>query len=41
VSHFLAGRTIADFRSVNGEGPRHLGVDEHALVALLSEPVES
>jgi DNA topoisomerase-1 len=41
VDHFLAGRTLADFRGENGDAPRHFGVDERALVALLTEPVGS
>ena len=35
VEHYLAGRTIADFRSENGSVPRHLTSSEHALLELL------
>ena len=35
VEHYLAGRTIADFRSENGSVPRHLTSSEHALIELL------
>jgi DNA topoisomerase I len=35
VEHYLAGRTIADFRSENGSIPRHLTSSEHALIELL------
>jgi DNA topoisomerase-1 len=36
VDHFLAGRTLADFRSRNGSAPRNLSWSEAALVELLS-----
>jgi DNA topoisomerase-1 len=36
VEHYLAGRTLADFRSSSGAAPRNLSVSEAALVALLS-----
>lgn len=39
VDHYLAGRTIADFRATDGAGPRHLTADEAALADLLSAPV--
>jgi DNA topoisomerase-1 len=35
VEHYLAGRTIDDFRSRNGAGPARLTSDEKALVRLL------
>jgi DNA topoisomerase-1 len=35
VEHYLAGRTIADFRSENGSVPPHLTSSEHALIELL------
>ena len=40
VDHFLAGRTLGDFRSENGDGPRNLLADERALLALLRTPAE-
>jgi DNA topoisomerase I len=39
VDHYLAGRTLADFRSPNGSGPRHLTKAEDALVHLLRTPL--
>jgi DNA topoisomerase-1 len=39
VEHYLAGRTIADFRRSNGTGKRHLSRSEEALLALLGTPV--
>ena len=39
VDHYLAGRTLDDFRSANGAAPRHLTMAEHALVELLETPV--
>jgi DNA topoisomerase-1 len=36
VDHYLASRTIEDFRGANGTVPRHLTGDEAALVRLLS-----
>jgi DNA topoisomerase-1 len=36
VDHYLASRTIEDFRGANGSVPRHLTGDEAALVRLLS-----
>jgi DNA topoisomerase-1 len=36
VDHYLASRTIDDFRAANGSVPRHLTGDEAALVGLLS-----
>jgi DNA topoisomerase-1 len=35
VNQYLAGRTLADYRSSNGAVPRHLTVAEHALMELL------
>ena len=35
VNQYLAGRTLADYRSPNGAVPRHLTVAEHALMELL------
>jgi DNA topoisomerase I len=35
LEHYLAGRTIADFRSQDGSVPRHLTSSEHALIELL------
>jgi hypothetical protein len=35
VEHYLAGQTIAEFRSENGSVPRHLTSSEHALIELL------
>ena len=40
IEHYLAGRTIADFRSANGAIPRHLTVAESALTELLAAPAE-
>jgi DNA topoisomerase I len=40
VGHYLAGRTLADFRSPNGSLPRHLTKAEGALVGLLRTPLE-
>ena len=39
VEHYLAGRTLADFRSANGSAARHLTASEHALLELLETPV--
>jgi DNA topoisomerase-1 len=39
VDHYLAGRTLAEFRSPNGSGPRHLTKAEDALVHLLRTPL--
>jgi DNA topoisomerase-1 len=39
VSHYLAGRTIADFRSPNGARPARLSQDERALIRLLQARV--
>ena len=39
VDHYLAGRTLEDFRSANGSGPRRLSASERALVSLLKSPV--
>jgi DNA topoisomerase I len=39
VRHYLAGRTLADFRTSNGSGRRHLSAAEEALVDLLGTPV--
>jgi DNA topoisomerase-1 len=41
VDHYLAGRTLDDFRSSNGARPGRLTVDERALVRLLRTPVSS
>jgi DNA topoisomerase I len=41
VAHYRAGRTLADFRSVNGAGPSRLTTSEAALLELLQMPVES
>lgn len=38
VGHYLAGRTIAEFRSIAGAHPRHLTVSEAALAELLATP---
>ena len=35
VDHYLAGRTLAEFRSSDGAVPRHLTAAEHALTELL------
>jgi DNA topoisomerase I len=40
VDHYLAGRTLADFRSSNGSSPRHLTQAEDALVRLLKTPTQ-
>jgi DNA topoisomerase I len=40
VEHYRSGRTLADFRSVNGAGPSRLTTSEVALLALLQTPVE-
>jgi DNA topoisomerase I len=40
VDHYLAGRTLADFRSSNGSSPRHLTQAEEALVRLLKTPTQ-
>ena len=40
VDHYLAGRTLDDFRPTNGSGPRQLTVSEQALLELLETPVE-
>jgi DNA topoisomerase-1 len=40
VDHYLAGQTLADFRSANGSGPRRLTTSEVALLALLAAPAE-
>ena len=39
VDHYLAGRTLEDFQSANGSGPRRLSASERALVRLLKTPV--
>ena len=39
VEHFLAGRTLADFRSPDGPVSRHMSVAEEALLELLATPV--
>ena len=39
VDHYLAGRTLEDFQSANGSGPRRLSASERALVNLLKTPV--
>ncbi len=39
VEHYIAGRTLDDFRETNG-APRHLTAAEHALVRMLEAPVE-
>jgi DNA topoisomerase-1 len=41
VEHYRAGRTLADFRSVNGAGPSRLTTSEVALLELLQTPIES
>ncbi len=38
VQHYLAGRTLAHYRSANGSGRRHLSAAEEALVVLLAAP---
>jgi DNA topoisomerase-1 len=40
VQHFLAGRTLADFRSPNDSTRRRLSAAEQALVAMLATPVD-
>ena len=39
VDHYLAGRTLADFRPRNGSGSRQLSPSEQALLKLLAVPV--
>jgi len=39
VDHYLAGRTLDDFRSANGSGSRRLSASERALIRLLRTPV--
>jgi DNA topoisomerase I len=39
VDHYLAGTTLADFRSENGSGSKHLSASERALLELLATPV--
>jgi DNA topoisomerase-1 len=39
VDHYLAGRTLADFRSSNGSGSKHLSPAEQALRRLLATSV--
>ena len=41
VDHYFAGKTLEDFRTTNGNRPRNLTPDEHALVRLLRASVES
>jgi DNA topoisomerase I len=36
VDHYLAGRTLADFRSADGSGPKRLSAAEAALAELLA-----
>jgi DNA topoisomerase-1 len=38
VEHYLAGRTLEDFRSTNGSRPNRLTVSEQALLELLQAP---
>jgi DNA topoisomerase-1 len=40
VAHYRAGRTLSDFRSVDGAGPSRLTTTEVALLELLQTPVE-
>ena len=37
VDHYLAGRTLSDYRSSNGAAPKHLTVAEHALMEMLKD----
>ena len=39
IDHYLAGHTLADFRSENGSGSRYLSAAEQALLELLAAPV--
>jgi DNA topoisomerase-1 len=41
VEHYLAGRTLAEFRASNGSVPRQLTTAEHALARLLATSVSS
>ena len=40
VDHYLAGRTLEDFRSANGSRPSRLTVTEQALLELLEAPAD-
>ena len=37
VDHYLAGRTLSDYRSSSGAAPKHLAVAEHALMEMLED----
>jgi DNA topoisomerase I len=39
VDHYVAGRTLVDFRSDDGSGSKHLSASEEALLKLLATPV--
>jgi DNA topoisomerase-1 len=41
VEHYRAGRTLSDFRSVNGAGPSRPTATEVALLELLQTPVDA
>jgi DNA topoisomerase-1 len=39
VGHYLAGRTLVDFRPADGSGSKHMSASEEALKKLLATPV--
>jgi DNA topoisomerase I len=41
IEHYLAGRTLDDFRTTNGARPDRLTVEERALVRMLRTPASS